>query len=519
MQKSASRKILGALLGTMLCVSGSASAETSFFAEVPAGDWTYGVVNELIAGGNIEHHKEIIPSGRVLSRFEMAVIVKDAQESAGLSAAQQEALSKLAAAYASDVRKVKLLGQLERMDALQNNTDDAYAGTPVRPQVEPRKLTPQDVKNTNDAGKVEAYPVGAKQASKEAAPPPKKPLLDDKYSLWGFARMRFQNNDWGDGMHRRYNHYNVHLVHMYKVNPRWTIVVGNEFQRGLDTINDKEPRHADADLDMQTNLANELILEGKFKHFDVSIGRMYDIGTYGFGIDSRVTGVQVRVPGKITTTAFHGRVIDWPGGPGDSWFANNANMGQLMGIYQGRQKDWLDYTALKFETAPDAKSKLSFGIYGISPSARHYQKDDKHRVLYGFMGYERQLTKKWNITAVVEDSNAHVDTELVRLDREGRGFRNKNYTSSKPVFYGRLTYGKADIMKRGSWSAWLSYLYQPTLSQFSDTQEFFNAKGWRPGINYVLDEKLLLEAYATFAKDIDTGERRNDVRAQLNMFF
>ena len=63
------------------------------------------------------------------------------------------------------------------------------------------------------------------------------------------------------------------------------------------------------------------------------------------------------------------------------------------------------------------------------------------------------------------------------------------------------------------------YLYQPTLSQFSDTMEFFNSKGWRPGFNYVVDEKILLEAYATFAKDIDTGERRNDVRAQLNMFF
>ena len=511
MRKFASRKMLGALLGTMLCVSGSASAETSFFEEVPANDWTYGVMNELLAGGNIEHHKEIIPSGRVLSRFEMAVIVKDAQESAGLSPAQQEALNKLTEAYASDLRKVKLLGQLEKIDALQSNAGDAYAGTPVRPQTEPRKLTPDDVKNTNDAGKMEAYPAGAKQATKEAAPPPKKPLLDDKYSLWGFARMRFQNNDWGDGMKRRYNHYNVHLVHQYKVNPRWTIVVGNEFQRSMDTINDMEPRHADGDLNMQTNLANELILEGKFKHFAISIGRMYDIGTYGFGIDSRVNGVQVRVPGKITTTVFHGRVIDWPK---EEWFTPGPIPGTANRI-QERQ----EYTALKFETKPDAKSNLSWGIYAMTPSARHFQKDDQNRVIYGYIGYDRQFTSKWNLATVVADNNAHVDHELIRAERSYYGKSTNYSTSNKPVFYSRLTYGKADIMKPGSWSAWLMYLYQPTLSQFSDTMEFFNSKGWRPGFNYVMDEKILLEAYATFAKDIDTGERRNDVRAQLNMFF
>ena len=155
----------------------------------------------------------------------------------------------------------------------------------------------------------------------------------------------------------------------------------------------------------------------------------------------------------------------------------------------------------------------------MTPSARHFQKDDQNRVIYGYVGYDRQFTSKWNLATVVADNNAHVDHELIRAERSYYGKSTNYSTSNKPVFYSRLTYGKADIMKPGSWSAWLMYLYQPTLSQFSDTMEFFNSKGWRPGFNYVMDEKILLEAYATFAKDIDTGERRNDVRAQLNMFF
>ena len=509
--KKANKKIMGVMLAAILCTSGSASAETSFFEEVPAGDWTYGMMNELLAGGNIEHHKNLIPSGRIMSRFEMALIVKDAQESTGLSSAQQEVLAKLADAYASDVRKVKLLGQLEKMDALQNNAGDAYAGTPVRPQTDPRQLTPQDVKNTNDAGKKEAYPTGAKRATAEVDMPPKKPMLDDKYSFWGFARMRFQNNDYGNGWKRRYNHFNLHLVHQYKINPRWTIVLGNEFQRSMDTINDMEPRHADGDLNMQTNIANELVLEGKFKNFDISIGRMYDIGTYGFGIDSRVNGVQVRIPGKITTTVFHGRVIDWPK---EEWFAPAPIPGTANRI-QERQ----EYTALKLETKPDNKSNLSVGVYAMTPSARHFQKDDQSRVIYGFVGYDRQFSPKWNLAAVVAGNNAHIDYDLIRAERSYYGNSTNYSTSKKPVFYSRLTYGKADIMKPGSWSAWLMYLYQPTLSQFSDTMEFLNAQGIRPGINYVVDEKMLLEAYVTFAKDIDTGERRNDMRAQLNMFF
>ena len=44
-------------------------------------------------------------------------------------------------------------------------------------------------------------------------------------------------------------------------------------------------------------------------------------------------------------------------------------------------------------------------------------------------------------------------------------------------------------------------------------------RGFRFGAAYTIMPGMLLEGYATFAKDVDTDERRRDVRGQLNMFF
>ena len=61
--------------------------------------------------------------------------------------------------------------------------------------------------------------------------PREKTFLDDKLSIWGFARLRFQRNDYGHGSYRRYNHFNLHVISQYKINDNWQILFGNEFQR------------------------------------------------------------------------------------------------------------------------------------------------------------------------------------------------------------------------------------------------------------------------------------------------
>jgi hypothetical protein len=263
---------------------------------------------------------------------------------------------------------------------------------------------------------------------------------------------------------------------------------------------------------MQTNIGTELVLEGHLPGVNLSIGRMYDIGTYGFGIDSRVVGIQAQFPGKIRTTVFHGRVVDWPR---EGWFDHNVPIEGAAKYIEERQ----EYTALKFETHPDAKRSVSWGLYGISPSPRHFQLDDKRRILHAYVGYEQQFNRKWNGAVVISGNNAHEDRNLIHMERTYWGKSSPAHTSKSPVYYARLTYGKADIMNPGSWAGWLMYLKQPTLAQFSDTMGFENMEGIRPGFNYVVDKGMLMEVYATFARDIDTHERRRDIRYQLNMFF
>ena len=49
-------------------------------SEVPASDWSYGAVNELISAGMVPDYAVTIPQGRVMSRMEMAMIVDAAMQ-------------------------------------------------------------------------------------------------------------------------------------------------------------------------------------------------------------------------------------------------------------------------------------------------------------------------------------------------------------------------------------------------------------------------------------------------------
>ena len=105
------------LTGALAFGSMQAEAATNFFAEVPSGDWSYSAVNELINSGNVPGYNQPIPSGRVLSRLEMAMIVDEAQKNAAsFDAAQKAQLDKLAQEYFYDIKKVQLLNRINTAD-------------------------------------------------------------------------------------------------------------------------------------------------------------------------------------------------------------------------------------------------------------------------------------------------------------------------------------------------------------------------------------------------------------------
>ena len=483
------------------------ATETSMFDRVPVDSWIYKSINDLIATGKVPRYKNQIKPGATFTRFELALITYyGIREMKFMSPEEQAILAPLEEEFRYDLEKISLMHRLSQLD--EDKPIDEQAE--VYKQKTIAELSPN----------VEAF--GNNGSGFQFQIPGKKPVLDDKLSIWGFARLRFQRNDYGQGHYRRYNHFNLHVISQYKVNDHWQVVLGNEFQRSTDRINSMEGQDhnliADADNNVQSNIAQELILEGRYKGVNISIGRQYDFAAYGMALDNRVNGLKLEFPGKINVSMFHGRVYDWPQ---EDIHGMQPFIGWIQNGYGDRIDSRQEYTYLKFDTHPDKNSMFQWGVYGISPSARHYQKDNRKRVIYGYVGYENQVSNKWKLSGVVQTNNATVDKELLKAERDymGGAATGKYHTSKDPVWFVRADYGKVDLFKPNTWSMYGFYLYQPALRQFSDSNEFDNWKGFRFGAAYTIMPGFLLEGYTTFAKDIDTGERRRDIRGQLNMFF
>ena len=240
------------------------AGETSMFDRVPADSWIYKAINKLIATGKVHRYKNQIRQGTTFTRFELALITYyGIREMKFMTPEEQEILKPLEEEFRYDLEKVSLIHRISELD--ENEPIDEQADFFKNKTI--HELSP-NVEPFGSSGGVHYVFPG------------KKPVLDDKLSIWGFARLRFQRNDYGRGSYRRYNHFNLHVISQYKVNDRWQIVLGNEFQRSLDRINSKEGTNgnliADADNDVQTNIAQELILEGNYPGIQVSVGRMYD---------------------------------------------------------------------------------------------------------------------------------------------------------------------------------------------------------------------------------------------------
>ena len=228
------------------------AGETSMFDRVPADSWIYKAINKFIATGKVPRYKNQIRQGTTFTRFELALITYyGIREMKFMTPEEQEILKPLEEEFRYDLKKVSLIHRISELD--ENKPIDEQADFFKNKTI--HELSP-NVEPFGSSGGV-PYVV-----------PGKKPVLDDKLSIWGFTRLRFQRNDYGRGSYRRYNHFNLHVISQYKVNDRWQIVLSNEFQRSLDRINSKEGTNgnliADADNDVQTNIAQELILEGNY---------------------------------------------------------------------------------------------------------------------------------------------------------------------------------------------------------------------------------------------------------------
>ena len=92
--------------------------------------------------------------------------------------------------------------------------------------------------------------------------------------------------------------------------------------------------------------------------------------------------------------------------------------------------------------------------------------------------------------------------------------------TKKPGRWVQLQYKNADLQKPGSYAITADYRYEPALNWVTVTDWCgLNQRFIRLGVAYVPAKNILLDAFYTWAREIDTGARDDLYRFQAQFFF
>lgn len=468
-------KIGTAAVMTAAVVSCGASAEAAggFLTEVPAGDWSYSAVNELIAAKAVPDYAVTIPEGRVLSRLEMAMIVDSAMKNqANMSDVQQEMLNRLNSEYYYDIKKLTLLNRLDNLDNAQMD-----------------KL--------NDSQSGETLTAEEKAGLKKAA------ALADKLSISGYARIRndhyLKDKNGGTERSTRANMIHIAVNSKYKINDNWEAHTDVGYRSSLENFdkgNYFSPNEA------QTGLTVDPYITGRFPKLglEAKIGKWNEWNIYGWGmdIDCDFSGIQLKYGKKKFKTFFTAGQMDlW-----DSVMA--ASDGTK---YGSRDKEKV--TSLRFFYPFDDKNDINFGVSYSSAMASRYQDPDQGRVFYYYTHAHHKFDNNWGVRAGIINSNAKRDNTALA------GTKTK-----KPGHWLQIDYKGAKLDKPNSYGVTLTYRYEPALSWPTVTDWCgLNEKFVRLGFSYVPYKNILLDTFYTWGREIDTGARSDLYRFQAQFFF
>ena len=455
--KMMSTKTLSAAALSVAIVMGSGmsgeAAAAGFMSEVPASDWSYGAVNELISAGMVPDYAVTIPQGRVMSRMEMAMIVDAAmQNKSAMNATQQAELNKLNEAYFYDIKKVRMLSKLDNMN-LEQTENSADAAT----------FTPEE-----------------KAGLKKAA------ALADKLSINGYARIRndhFLKSDAGSGLTTRSTRAN--MIHVavnstYKVNENWQAHTDLGYRNSFSGFDERKSL---APGENQTGLTVDTYVTGTMPKLglDAKIGKWNEWNIYGWGmdIDCDFSGVQMTYGKKAFKTFF-------TGGQMDLW-------DDAMGGTRTKEK----VTSLRFFYSFDKKNDINFGTSWSSAMASRYQDPDQGRVFYYYTHAHHKFDQNWDLRAGIINSNAD------RNNTAAAGTKTKH-----PGRWVQLQYKGSNLSVPKSYGITLDYRYEPALSWPTVTDWCgLNEKFLRLGFSYVPAKNILLDTFYTWARDIDTNKR------------
>lgn len=444
-----------------------AEAASNFLSEVPASDWSYQAINDLISAQVIPDYTVTIPQDRVMSRLEMAMIVDSAiKNESAMTAEQQATVKKLENDYYYDIKKLALLNNLDKLNSTEMN-------------------------NISQPQQGETLSKEERAGLKKAAD------LADRLSINGYARIRNdhylkENATGGKTRTTRANMIHVQVDTSYKVNDNWKVHTDLGYRNSLSGFDERikaSPGENETGIKLDTYVTGKIPQAG----LDVKAGKWNEWNVFGWGmdIDCDFSGIQM-VQGKKDFKTF------FTAGQMDLW-------DDAMGGTRTKEK----VTSLRFFYPFDKKNDINFGFSWSSPMASRYQDPGQGRVFYYYSHAHHKFDNNWDVRAGIINSNAKRDDTALAGTK-----------THQPGRWLQLQYKGANIKYPNTYGITLDYRFEPALTWPTVTDWCgLNEKFFRVGFSYVPAKNILLDTFYSWQKEIDTGLRDDLYRFQAQLFF
>lgn len=460
------RKILaasGILLSWGAMPLGAAAAG---LAEVPQGDWSYEAVEHLEKGAILPPGAaaKLTASGNA-TRYEMAVAVSKAMENADKATLEQKALLKvLGDEYAQELNNMGV-----RVNVLEQKTN----------QLEKRL-----------AG-VEADAAAAKKKV-------------ERFQLNGYFGMRYDH--WRNGPLNTGNVSNkmteLKAFLTYHLNPHMDVTVANTFNRSFLK-----------ETDDSTDIVPQQYIHGRWEKLDLLAGRFEYAPGFHMTFKDNIQGIRLETGNKLKVAAAWGKYA-----PSQYLQVKKAD-GTNNEVYTTNLYASLTDKAFHAFEVTYAASKATTikGLFQTKP-ATNGDPTIGSGTRFGELGWESQLSDKFNLKAAMTRSNADVH---------------------KNSYAVQLRYGHVFPPIRGNYALYAGYYRVPANATIACTGlensmvgEFFSTlgEGFRGpvlGVQYVPYDKILLTAFYMHGKTLDycvvnqqpAGSAKNFFRLQCDFLF
>lgn len=509
------KKLAAAVLSTSLMIASiQVEAAPNFFEEVPMNDWSYSAVNELISTGNVPGYNQAIPSGRIMTRMEMAMIVDEAmQNQRAFTPSQRQTIERLSQEYFYDIKKVRMLNKLDRLD--EQTIDNL--NKPSR--------------HTRDKDEGEVLFTTEEQS--------KLKQFINRFEISGYARTRHDHLIATNAEHGRgwtpdpvaagttytradgstgylypgvtdektrssdRHHTGVYLTTRYKINDDWKANVLFSFVGSTDET--KDPIYPSGEGNTGMNNP-DIFITGKLgggRGVDVKFGRWNEWTPTGWGydMDSDVTGVQFSFGKPFFRTNITATKVNlWD---------NYMSSGYLQNVRGYETDENTSFLGVRWDWNPNEKTDVHFGVHGMGAMTSRYQDDKKkNHVLYYYLHTGYRIDPNWHIRGGIINSNAKM------IDHPwGEGGPNP---TTSPGFWFNVWYKQINPIKPGTYDIWATYRKEPGKSWVTVTDWWpKNAEGFRVGADVVVAKNMIFTTYADKIKEIDTRAKQTRYRFQM----